>query len=93
MGTRSGPPEGEGNQVTIRVNDVQIRIAGHQATALEIKAAAIEQGLDIELDYDLSELLPGNWARAIDDDSRVQLSDGSRFIANDAYAPFQGDPL
>jgi hypothetical protein len=87
------PSDGDPSEVTIRVNDVPIRITGRQATALEIKKAAIEQGLAIEIDFDLSELLSGNWARPIDDDFKLQLSDASRFVANDAYAPFQGDPL
>jgi len=64
--------------VTVSVNDRPVNLLGHKATGREIKVAAIEQGVPIELDFVLEEDLPGGGQRTIADHEHVQLTEGLR---------------
>jgi hypothetical protein len=68
--------------IEIRVNDHRVEILGKSATGHEIKVAAIEQGVKIELNFDLVEDLPDGEHRPIGDHERVQLHEHMRFTAH-----------
>jgi len=56
----------------------------HRVTGLEIKEAAIDQGVDIQLDFHLVvEAHDGQPARRIGDDERIAVTRDSAFSAND----------
>ncbi|HYW48361.1 MAG TPA: multiubiquitin domain-containing protein [Bryobacteraceae bacterium] len=67
--------------VTVSVNDRPVNLVGHSATGREIKIAAIEQGVPIELDFVLEEDLPGGGRRTVADHEHVELRAGLRFTA------------
>jgi Multiubiquitin len=70
--------------VTITVNNKSVVLAKHRVTGMEIKEAAIVQGVDIEPDFILTlEAFEGQTARNIDDDEPVTVTKHSVFIAND----------
>lgn len=69
-------------EVEILVNEHRIRIAGPHATGLQIKEAAIAQGVNIALDFVLSEELGNRKARIVRDDETVTLHPDERFVAN-----------
>lgn len=70
-------------QVTVHVNERPVVIPGHRATGLEIKTAAIAQGVPIEADFILVEELAHGRTKVIGDDDPVHLGHHSRFLAND----------
>lgn len=68
--------------VMICVNDQSVEMPTRRATGLEIKQAAIEQGVSIQLDFVLSELLGDSGkTKIIGDDDLVHLHKHSRFVA------------
>jgi hypothetical protein len=70
--------------VTVTVNNKPVTLPRHRATGLEIKEAAIAQGVAIELDFILTlEARDGEPARTIDDDETVTVTRESVFLAND----------
>ena len=50
---------------TVSVNEHPVKLLGHTETGVEIKTAAIEQGVDIELNFVLEEELPDGDLRII----------------------------
>lgn len=72
----------ENHLVTVLVNDHHVKLLGHKATGREIKTAAIEQGVPMELSFALDELLPDGGRRRIEDDEEVHLRDELRFLAH-----------
>jgi hypothetical protein len=68
--------------VTILVNDNPVKILGHSATGREIKVAAIEQGVAIELGFELLEHLGEGETRVVADHERVQLHEHLKFTAH-----------
>lgn len=92
---RHGPPEDEGCKpgderhehknhiVTVSINEHLVKLLGHTETGAQIKTAAIEQGVDIQLNFVLEEEGPGGDRRIVADDEQVQLRDGLRFTAHD----------
>jgi hypothetical protein len=68
--------------VTVSVNDGSVKLLGHQETGKEIKTAAIEQGVSIQLDFVLEEILADGSHRRVRDDEKVPLKDGLRFTAH-----------
>jgi hypothetical protein len=68
--------------VTVSVNDASVKLLGHQETGKEIKTAAIEQGVPIQLDFVLEEILADGSHRTVRDDERVTLKDGLHFAAH-----------
>ncbi len=74
-------PETKPHQVEILVNERKVKITGPRATGLQIKEAAIAQGVAIQLDFVLSEELGDRKSRVIGDSEDVPVNDHSRFIA------------
>jgi hypothetical protein len=73
-------PEGS-REVRIAVNEQFVTVDRHQVTGEEIKAAAISQGVPIQLDFDLSEVLPNGEQKAIGNDKTVAVKEGDEFWA------------
>jgi len=67
--------------VEIVVNKKGVRIEGPKPTGLEIKEAAIAQGVEIELSFQLSEDLGERKTKIIGDSDPVALHEGSVFVA------------
>jgi hypothetical protein len=78
--TISGQPEGS-REVRFTVNEQFVTVDRHQVTGEEIKAAAISQGVPIQLDFDLSEVLPNGKHKAIGNDKTVAVKEGDEFWA------------
>jgi hypothetical protein len=68
--------------VTVSVNDEPVKLLGHSETGKEIKTAAIEQGVSIQLDFVLEEILPDGSHRKVEDEEKVALKEGLRFTAH-----------
>jgi len=67
--------------VEITVNNKTVHIEGPKATGLEIKQAAVEQGVQIELDFQLAELLANGTRQIIGNGDPVVVHKDSRFVA------------
>jgi hypothetical protein len=67
--------------VTISVNERPVVIAGPRVTGLQIKQAAIEQGVPIQLSFVLSEEKPNHRTEIIGDTDVVTVTKESRFLA------------
>lgn len=67
--------------VDIVVNRHPVRIAGPRTTGLQIKAAAIAQGVQIELSFQLSEVLGDHKTKVIDNNDPVTVHEGAIFVA------------
>jgi len=67
--------------VEIVVNKNPVRVQGPKATGLQIKEAAIAQGVAIELTFQLSEKLGDHKTKIIDNTDTVTLHEGSVFVA------------
>lgn len=83
-----GRPRPDPITVVIHVNRKPVKMAGAVHTGLEIKQAAIAQGVRIQLDFVLSEELAHGQMRIVGDNERVKLSNKSRFdaIPNDDHS-------
>lgn len=68
--------------ITVLVNEQEVKLLGHQETGREIKTAAIEQGVPIQLDFVLEEILADGSHRTVRDEEQVALKDGLRFAAH-----------
>jgi hypothetical protein len=68
-------------EVTVTVNEQPVRLRGHSATGAEIKAAAIEQGVQIHQNFVLQEELPNGTSRIVGDRDEVKLRNHLRFTA------------
>ena len=66
--------------VEITVNKKEVRMEGQRATGLQIKEAAIAQGVQIELDFQLA-LVHGHERRIIGDTDGVELHEDQKFVA------------
>ncbi|MGD0713131.1 MAG: multiubiquitin domain-containing protein [Gaiellaceae bacterium] len=76
--------EDERGTVTVTVNRKPVTLEKHRVTGLEIKEAAIAQGVEIELDFLLTqEASEGHPARTIADDAVITVTKHSKFRAND----------
>jgi len=67
--------------VTVTVNEKAVEIAGPKATGLEIKQAAIAQGVNIQLSFVLSEELPNRKTKIVGDNDEVTVNKNSKFVA------------
>jgi len=72
---------GKEHLVTITVNEKPVELEGPKASGLEVKQAAITQGVRIELSFVLSEELPNRRTRIVGDTDVVTITKHSRFIA------------
>ena len=78
-----GHREGGDHLVTVTVNQHPVKLLGQTETGIQIKTAAIEQGVGIHLTFLLEEESPDGKRRLIADEESVELKDGLRFIAED----------
>ncbi|MEX2237809.1 MAG: multiubiquitin domain-containing protein [Dehalococcoidia bacterium] len=67
--------------VAITVNGQRVEVEDREVSGLGIKQAAIDQGVRIEIDFLLAELLGGNRRRIIGDGDTVRVNKNSEFIA------------
>lgn len=67
--------------VIITVNEEPVKIRGPKATGLQIKQAAMAQGIHIDLAFVLSEETGPHRTRIVGDNDEVTVHKGSRFIA------------
>jgi hypothetical protein len=67
--------------VDILVNKHPVRLDGPKATGLAIKEAAIAQGVQIELSFQLSEKIGDHKTEIIDNADIVILHEGAVFVA------------
>jgi hypothetical protein len=66
----------------ITVNNAQVPIEGPRATGLQIKQAAIDTGVEIQLSFQLTEELGGNRTRVVGDAEEVSVQNHPVFTAN-----------
>lgn len=67
-------------EIQIKVNKKPVTVSGHHVTGLEVKEAAIAFGVAIDLNFQLAEV-EGKKRRIIGDDERVEVKEGTEFIA------------
>ncbi|WP_080434150.1 multiubiquitin domain-containing protein [Burkholderia ubonensis] len=67
--------------VHIRVNEKSVTVRAHELTGLQIKQAAIDAGIAIQLDFVLAEERPDGTSRIIGDAEVVKLHSGMEFSA------------
>ena len=67
--------------VTITVNKKPVEVKGPRLTGLEIKQAAIDQGIQIELDFELKHIKPNGDRQIIGDNDSVTVNKNSKFVA------------
>jgi hypothetical protein len=73
--------QAQGHQVTVTVNHKPVTVPRPKVTGLQIKEAAIAEGLPIELDFLLSEELHSGETRIVGDQDVVTVNKNSRFTA------------
>jgi hypothetical protein len=74
-------PARPGASLAVKVNDQPVTLADKHQTGASIKAASIEQGVPIQPDFDLSEVLPNDKQKPIGNDKKVEVKDGDEFWA------------
>ena len=67
--------------VTIEVNEHKVEMPDGPATGLEIKEAAIKQGVNIQANFVLQVQLPNGSSRVIGDEDKVPLAEHLAFTA------------
>ena len=67
--------------VDVVVNKQAVRIEGPRATGLQIKEAAIAQGVRIQVSFQLSEKLGDHKTRVVGNTDTVTLREGAVFVA------------
>ncbi|MCL4241300.1 MAG: multiubiquitin domain-containing protein [Dehalococcoidia bacterium] len=70
--------------VTVTVNNRAVELDRHRVTGLEIKQAAIAQGVPIQLDFQLAEIRPNGEHQIIGDGDVVTVTRNSKFVATAA---------
>jgi hypothetical protein len=76
-----GGPHGMPHTVTVTVNEQPVVLNGQSATGAQIKAAAIAQGVHIQLNFVLQEELPNGTSRIVGDNDEVHLRAHLKFTA------------
>lgn len=69
------------HRVTLHVNDKPVTIHGPRTSGERIKAAAIEQGVQIETSYFLWEELPNGGVQKVHNHDEVDVAEHKRFTA------------
>jgi hypothetical protein len=78
------PKPKPGREITVTVNNKPVTLADHRVSGLQVKQAAIDQGVEIQLDFLLTlEAHEGQPARSVGDDDTVTVTKHSVFTAND----------
>lgn len=68
-------------EVEISVNGRPVKMTGKTATGAEIKQAAVNQGVSIQLNFVLQEELPNGSSKVIGDTDEVHLRPHLKFTA------------
>lgn len=71
----------EPKKVTIEVNGRKVEMVEGPASGLEIKEAAVKQGVGIEVNFVLQQELPNGTGKVIGNDDKVVLRDHLSFTA------------
>ena len=79
--TVSKPSSGHEAKFLISVNKKPVHVDGPSTTGLEIKEAAIKQGVPIELDFLLAKVGPDDKEPIIGDDDKVDVTEFKTFTA------------
>jgi hypothetical protein len=79
----AAPQPSESDLFEILVNDKPVRLLGQSVTGRHIKTAAIEQGVQIKLDFVLEEELPNGERRFVENHEHVHLREHMRFVARE----------
>ena len=74
-------PDQHIQEIEIHVNERPVHMIGHRHTGLEIKEAAIAQGVKIERDFLLYLVRDHQPNKQIEDEEEVTITDKSRFHA------------
>ena len=74
-------PADELKVVEIEVNDHKVKMHEGPATGLEIKEAAVDQGVSILTNFVLQLHLPNGSSKVIGDNDKIQLSEHLAFTA------------
>lgn len=70
--------------VTVTVNGDPVELPRHRVSGLEIKEAAIAQGVSIKLDFELTwEAHDHHPAQNVTDDEKITVTKDSKFLAVD----------
>ena len=75
------PEDSQLKTVTIEVNDRKVEMPAGPATGLEIKQAAIKQGVNIQVNFVLQVQLPNGSSKVIGNDDKVPLTEHLAFTA------------
>lgn len=67
-------------KVLVRVNRQDVEVRGREVTGLQVKEAAIAQGVKIDLGFRLSHRLGNKWV-PIADDERIKVHEDEEFRA------------
>jgi hypothetical protein len=76
--TKQAAPE---QKIAILVNEREVVMVGHQQTGLQIKQAAISQGVPIQIDFVLSIEHGDHQTKIVADSDHVAINKNSRFVA------------
>ena len=75
------PEELQVKTVTIEVNDHKVHMPAGPASGLEIKEAAIKEGVNIQLNFVLQVQLPNGSSKVIGNEDKVPLTEDLAFTA------------
>ena len=70
-----------GHGVQIKVNEQSVTLTGPKVTGVQIKEAAIAQGVNIGVDFQLSQELPNGRRQIVGDNDRITVNKNSVFDA------------
>ena len=74
--------EGRDTLVTVLVNELPVKLFGHSETGRQIKIAAIEQNVAIQVEFVLEERMPDAQYRVVSNEESVPLHDDLQFRAH-----------
>jgi hypothetical protein len=73
----------EGKKMTVKVNEQKVELPSDRVTGMQIKEAAKNQGVQIELDFQLFlEGRDGNPTRSIGDNQTIEIDKKDEFLCN-----------
>ncbi|HUX05628.1 MAG TPA: hypothetical protein VMV53_12080 [Acidimicrobiales bacterium] len=76
------PVSGGHETVEVVVNRTQVHLETRKVSGVEFKEAAIAQGAELQLDFQLWRIDADGKRHQIADDQEIELHDGERFAAN-----------
>jgi hypothetical protein len=79
--TTTAPDHRPSEILSIKVNDQAVTLTDKHQTGASIKAAAVAQGVPIQADFDLSEVLPNGKQKPVGNDKKIEVKDGDEFWA------------